>query len=1034
MTFYIAASFLILSGVASLTYQVAWVRLLGLSMGSTSASISTVLAAFFIGMALGSFLAEKITRNRIDSFKPYIALELLIAISGLALLPLLLNLDQFMAWFPAAGTSLTLKFFVATILLSVPTICMGATFPVMASILVRHHQEVGLRISQLYALNTGGAVLGAALSGFVFIPAWGLDGAIYTAVLLNLSIVAAAFYFNRRVSLPPVVIHEVNSPAAPIDEVGTADRRRALAILFVTGFVAIATQVGWTKYLAIFTGTTIYGFAAILTVFLLGIACGSWAMRPFIERITKPGLWLVGGLILLGLSLLLTQAGLTLLPKVYTAVNHLKFDAWVVFAAKYWVVFVLIFIPTFLFGAIFPLNLKLYCGGIVGVRSRVGKAYAVNTLASIAGAILSGFWIIPTFGTSVLLTSMALITLASTLVFMPSLKLVSQRTALGTSLAFCAIAAWILPQVDYADLIVSVQYRYDADARKGEDPKIVFLKEGKAGVISMITYDEKIYKLQNNGLNESVLDPLNPDRALLSETLLGLLPYFLHDDPKTGFIVGFGGGVTARALTLTDLDSIRVVELEPAVIDAGRALYEDEIPALKDPRVRIDFNDARNTLLVEQTKYDIIAAQPSHPWLARASNVFTQEFWQIVDSRLNDNGIFSQWVNLFNMDASTLRSIYKGFYNVFPHGVSFVNLDTGDLLLIGGKTPITFDYEKLAKHIEDPRVHNVLSQYSIHTPNDLMWYVALTRDEALAAAVNDEPNTDTNILSEVRLSALVNQPTGEEDPYGFLQRAFTMDLAQFFGDNAHDRFYSLARYAIEWSNYYMLERAHARLKEYDENLARAIEYEALHRRYKYAAATELYEKHENWHPRVHMLQALALLELDQKDDALAAIERISDENERRSAYARVLYELHDWDALAKITPATKEESKWQLAARAHIDPRTIGDELEAMVDEDTDDVHLIRIMVQRYSAVDDIAQMEHWARHLVRVIDKESKRLSELARNAIKDEDLETAYLIVKHLESVNPDFDELASLRRRLAQKGVVSLAQVDKVAAIQR
>ena len=139
----LAALFLLLSGIASLTYQVVWVRLLGLSMGSTSASISTVLAAFFLGLALGSYLAERITRNRINSLKPYIVLEIIIGLAGLILLPILLNLDAIMAATPALGATIPMKFAVTVVLLLIPTVCMGATFPVMASILIRRQDEVG---------------------------------------------------------------------------------------------------------------------------------------------------------------------------------------------------------------------------------------------------------------------------------------------------------------------------------------------------------------------------------------------------------------------------------------------------------------------------------------------------------------------------------------------------------------------------------------------------------------------------------------------------------------------------------------------------------------------------------------------------------------------------------------------------------------------------------------------------------------------------------------------------------------------------
>ena len=243
----IAAFFLLLSGVASLTYQVVWVRLLGLTMGSTSASISTVLAAFFTGLALGSYLAERITRNRIDNLRVYIVLELVIAVMGLVLLPLLLNLHEILAFLPTAGSSLIIKFLVSAGLLILPTVCMGATFPVMASLLIRRHADVGLGVSQLYSLNTAGAVLGAAFAGFVFIPLWGLDGAVYTAVAINLSIVLTAIYLDKRLNLPALEIvgnSDKSHPKSKFDANEAPFRRRALLILFATGLVSIATEVG----------------------------------------------------------------------------------------------------------------------------------------------------------------------------------------------------------------------------------------------------------------------------------------------------------------------------------------------------------------------------------------------------------------------------------------------------------------------------------------------------------------------------------------------------------------------------------------------------------------------------------------------------------------------------------------------------------------------------------------------------------------------------------------------------------------------
>ena len=236
----LAALFLVVSGVAALTYQVVWVRLLGLSMGSTSASVSTVLAAFFLGLAIGSYLAERITRNRIDNLNVYIVLEAAIGLSGLALLPILLNLDNMMAAIPEWGSILQFKFAVTMALLVIPTMCMGATFPVMAAILVRRQTDMGKRVSQLYSLNTAGAVFGALLAGFVFVPNWGLDGAVYMAASLNFFIVFIALYLNSRITFPPIetsedIRGELTAKQKESQKLQAPLRVHALIVLFATG-------------------------------------------------------------------------------------------------------------------------------------------------------------------------------------------------------------------------------------------------------------------------------------------------------------------------------------------------------------------------------------------------------------------------------------------------------------------------------------------------------------------------------------------------------------------------------------------------------------------------------------------------------------------------------------------------------------------------------------------------------------------------------------------------------------------------------
>lgn len=1016
--FVFASAFLLFSGIASLTYQVVWVRLLGLSMGSTSASISTVLAAFFLGLALGSYLAERITRNRINDLMPYIVLEVVIGLSGLALLPILLNLDAIMAATPALGASIPNKFAVTTALLLIPTVCMGATFPVMASILIRRKDEVGVRVSQLYSLNTAGAVLGAALAGFFFVPNWGLDGAVYIAFSLNLLIVILAVYLNMKVELPPIetaASFEGSASSASVAEEAPL-RGRALMVLFATGLVAIATEVGWTKYLSIFTGTTIYGFAAILTIFLIGIATGSWAIKSYLERMQRPELWMAFGLLLLGGSLLLTRAGLTWIPPVYQAINHFPVEAWLKHGVKYALVFLLLFPPTFLFGALFPLNLRLYCGNLQGVRARIGKAYAVNTVASIFGSIMAGFWIIPNYGTDVLLTVMAMVLLVLPFLFVPALRTQTARVAIA-SLAIVAVASnWMLPHLSYKDLIGSVQY--DDAAFAGEEPNFLFLKEGKAGVISMVKFSDGYVRLQNNGLNESFIDLEDENNALLVESLLGLLPYMMHEDPKSAFVVGFGGGITTKALTYTQVDSVRVVELEPAVVEAGQAIVGGAIPVLKDPRVTLTINDARNTLLTESAKYDIIAAQPSHPWLARASNVFTKDFFSLVKTRLNEGGIYGQWVSLFHMDATTLKSLLRAFYEVFPYGMTFVDVKDGSFVMYGSNSPMIFDYGRMNERMGESKIKAALEHHKIYSAWDLMRYFALSREQALTASLDVPANTDTNILSEVRLSALDEDPKGDEDPYAFLRSVYSFNLRPYFGEDVVQELYAIGTRCIsQWGEPGMAQNLADQLRELDPMKARGIEYEILWNRYELEEADALFRQHDQWPDRAIMQQALLLADAGRFDEAAMMVPRIASKGLRRTLSARLLFDQERYDELVALSPEYDAEKLWYYSALARKDLIKAGTKLHALVRRESPALTQLYVLAGYYGAINDKEQLARVARLIVGRQEVDIAYIQSLLEAAVNESQSERAQALLKRLDKFNPEDNyELKKLRKKVS------------------
>jgi spermidine synthase len=1016
--FYFSAGFLVLSGIASLTYQVAWVRLIGLSLGSTSASISTVLAAFFFGLALGSFLAERLTRNRINSLLPYALLEAVIGLSGLALLPILLNLDGVMALIPAAGTELWLKFAIAAALLIIPTTAMGATFPVMAAVLIRTQEHVGTRISQLYGFNTFGAVLGAGLSGFVLIPAWGLDGAIYAAATLNAIVVVGATIANFAAPLRPISMTapqvegaEAPSPAASTDT--SSMRWRAAATLVATGFASVAAQVGWTKYLAMFTGSTIYGLSAILTVFLAGIAVGSWVIGTFIDRIARPRLFMAGGLLALAATLVLARAGLSLLPPVQGALNVLGIEGVSDHLVRLAIVLVLIFPPTFVFGMLFPINLKLYCGDVSGVRKRVGEAYALNTLASIGGAVLAGFWIIPAFGTDVLLTGVALGMALLPLVWGGEGLQRIQRFAIPALVLVVLAGNQVLGHLDFKALVASVGY--DDSSRDGKTGDFLFLKEGKAGVITLVSYDGKSARLQNNGLNESQISLTNSNNLLTTEALLGLVPYLLHQDAKSAFMLGFGGGISTTALTMTGLEKIHVVELEPAVVDAVRTIKDGPATALDDPRVSLEFNDARNTLLVQPTTYDIIVSQPSHPWLSGSANVFTQEFWAVAKSRLNDGGVFSQWVNLFQMDATTLKALLKSFYTVFPEGLVLANNNAKDLIMIGSTGPLTFDYARIDKILAQPKVRQRLESSGIFTTQDVLWFFAMSRNEAVTATADATPNRDTNILSEVRLSALTGDATGDEDPYDFIRQNSSFDITPYIGADAQ-KLMRLSSYFLSWERYDRARLVDDQLAAIDPQLGAEAAHDRLIAMNDLASASKLYATRTDWPAKSQLKQATALLDAGMVQDARPIIAQLEDPATRRATEARLAFVSRDWAALAQHSIATGEERTWYLLGVAQTDPVKAGLELQAIDPPASARLPVSRALLRYQSLKGTDAAIDKASTVLASATSELAARYTDIATKAAKAGDAAMAQRVRDLLQSLAPNSEALKTLNTAIA------------------
>lgn len=438
----------ILSGSTGLIYEVLWARMLGLVFGGTTLAVSTVLAAFMGGLALGSALAGRGAARLARPLRCYGLVEIGIAIYALLVPTVFRLVDHGYAFIwqnlhPGFFAFSLWRFGLSSATLLVPTTLMGATLPVLAAVLLRGPAVKtfgkGSSVTWLYTCNLLGAIGGTVSAGFFLLPALGLHKTIYVAAAINLVIGIVALLIDARARQTPSDRSKLETPAAcsiqdkfrvkaglqteaaaiskqpePLraidsvsEETAAADRELReqqsdepeartsfwLFVAFVSGFVTIGTQVAWTRVLTMVIGSSTYAFSMVVALFLIGLSVGAWEVsRKDRSRVLRVTIFKIE--IVTAVSLFFSISIINFTPWfLIRAGQHLALASWGGLLALQCVCAgLLILLPAFLMGTVMPMVLA-WAGKTrseLSVRL-VGRSYAVNTMGAIAGAFLTGF-------------------------------------------------------------------------------------------------------------------------------------------------------------------------------------------------------------------------------------------------------------------------------------------------------------------------------------------------------------------------------------------------------------------------------------------------------------------------------------------------------------------------------------------------------------------------------------------------------------------------------------------------------------------
>ncbi|WP_206606099.1 fused MFS/spermidine synthase [Steroidobacter cummioxidans] len=676
----LACLLMVASGFAGLAYQIVWTQQSTSWLGHESAAVLAVVAAFFGGLALGALtLGSRIDRSARPA-RWYAGCEIVIGVWSLTLAALLEPASSALLDLIGPQPSATWHWFIAffgTALLLLPaTVAMGATLPAMERVFATTPSR-NISISALYAANTAGAVVGVIAAAFWLVPQLGLAHSALACALLNFACAAAALSLRTNGA----------SQTTNSTTVGDVARRpsHVLYLLAATGLLGIGYEVLVVRALSQVAENTVYTFALLLAVYLIGTAIGAalygrWlAGKPLSNNNsatlliqTLAATCLLGTLLLAGADDIKNWLIAAFGPSVASAL-----------AGEVAIAVIAFLLPTIVMGALFShLSTTARDGGI-----SFGHAIGVNTLGAAIAPLLFGVVLLPMLGLKLAL-----------LLISAGYLLLAARNAWSGPVQWTMVAATVACAIWSPSL---------HNTHIPEGGRSVSYLEGVMASVSVIEDDSGVATLHINNRQQE-----GSSTTLLADARQALLPILLHPNPKRALFLGLGTGLTASSATLQPSLQVDVVELVPEVIDAARHFETSYSRSADLSRMHTMSADARRFIRTSEQRYDVIVADNFHPARSGSASLYTVEHFEAVRQRLAEEGLFCQWLPLHQLDLDTLRSIVRSFLAVYPQGsavLATLSLDTPTLGLIAHRDNELFSPEQVRAQLASAQAYNVES-------------------------------------------------------------------------------------------------------------------------------------------------------------------------------------------------------------------------------------------------------------------------------------------------------------------------------------
>ena len=760
---YLPALFLLFigSGGAALIYEIVWFQLLQLVIGSSSISLGILLGTFMGGMCLGSLLLPRVVPVREHPLRVYAFIELGIAVFAIAILAgMPLVGGAYTAWAGAGVVSIIMRAVAAGVCLLPPTMLMGATLPAISR-WVRATPEGIAWLGFFYGANIAGGVLGSLAAGFYLLRIYDVTAATFAAVAINIVVGLLALALSSAASYTASEAECFPSDAGSAGGGGWS----VFVTIALSGLTALSAEVIWTRVLSLLFGGTVYTFAMILAVFLVGLGIGSTVASGF-TRGAAPARRALGWCQLLVCGAFAWAAYQLNVSLPYWPINpSIATTPWLTFQLDLvrclWVV-----LPgAILWGASFPLALAALARSDQDAARLAGGVYAANTVGAIAGSMITSFVLIPWIGTQRTQQVMVIISaVAALLMLEPSyaapataresrageVRAETRRWQVAGTvvLALAMIAAGLLARSVPPIPGLLVAYGRYAATRVGQ-ADVIYVGEGINASVAVSELSNGVRNYHNAGKVQASSEP----QDMRLQRMLGHLTTLIPAHARRVLVIGCGAGVTAGAVSIDPAVEHQIIaEIEPLVPRVVSTYFaQHNFDVVRNPKVEVRIDDARHFVETTPDRFDAITSDPLDPCVKGAAMLYTREFFEMAKRHLNPGGVVTLFMQLYDSNTEAVKSEVGTFLEAFPNGIVFGNTNEGkgyDLVLLGQVEPTKIDVDAIQAKLQRPEYSAVaqsLREIGMTSAVDLFATYAGRRTDLQAWLKDAQINHDKNL-------------------------------------------------------------------------------------------------------------------------------------------------------------------------------------------------------------------------------------------------------------------------------------------------